>query len=207
MLLYIPGLPKESPYYQPCNVIFQLILFLTGYELIMFSDVIIMITIICCQAELEAITELFSMLNVETIEANKAGLIIKTAHYHHRILADQANKLTIAFWHIFLQKLMTIMLYLCTMLLTFQAVNEIPIAALLSIIVMMSEGFILCYFGQILRDSSERMAQAIYMTKWYEMKIRDQKDMLMLMMRFSYPVKVETFGFGTVSLFTFLQVF
>ncbi|XP_055692292.1 odorant receptor 85b-like [Lutzomyia longipalpis] len=206
MFFLIPGIPRDSIFFYPVNLINQTFLFFSAYELIMVSDIIIMITIVCCKAELDAIAELIATLNHEDLAANEGRVIVRKVYEIHMDLAVQADKLTIAFWHIYLQKLLVIMLYLCSMFLIFQEKDGFSYEAICSIFVILSQTFILCYFGQIIMNSSEVMSDSFYMTKWYELDIRAQKNLLILMMRFQHPVKVETFGFGTISLYTFVQI-
>uniref|UniRef100_A0A7G3B7C9 Odorant receptor n=1 Tax=Lutzomyia longipalpis TaxID=7200 RepID=A0A7G3B7C9_LUTLO len=206
MFFLLPGIPRDSIFFYPVNLVNQTFLFFSAYELIMVSDIIIMITIVCCKAELDAIAELIATLNHEDLAANEGRVIVRKVYEIHMNLAVQADKLTIAFWHIYLQKLLVIMLYLCSMFLIFQEKDGFSYEAICSIFVILSQTFILCYFGQIIMNSSEVMSDSFYMTKWYELDIRAQKNLLILMMRFQHPVKVETFGFGTISLYTFVQV-
>uniref|UniRef100_A0A7G3B2R6 Odorant receptor n=1 Tax=Lutzomyia longipalpis TaxID=7200 RepID=A0A7G3B2R6_LUTLO len=207
MLFDIPGIPEESIFYYPCNFIYQFLLFFSLFELIMVSDVVIMITIACCKKEIDAISELQSTLNDEELSKNSAGTIIRRAHEAHLVLADKASMLKMFFWHIYFYKLFSILLYLCTMSVGLQGLNGIfPYGAAISVFVMMLEAFLLCYFGQTLKDSSEKMSDAIYMSKWYEMNVKDQKNLVIIMIRLQHQVQVETFGFGTISIYTFVQV-
>uniref|UniRef100_A0A7G3AK99 Odorant receptor n=1 Tax=Lutzomyia longipalpis TaxID=7200 RepID=A0A7G3AK99_LUTLO len=206
MMYHIPGLPTGSVFFYPINLIHQTIMFFQGYAIIMFSDVTIMITIMCCQAELEAIAEFISHLNDSDHPKEDATEVLRKIYSIHMILSVYTKKIAGAFWHIYLYKLLTIMMYLCSMFIVFQTEEEIPFVAVISVLVMASEVFILCFFGQILSNSSEKMQNALYMTKWYKMSNKNQKTLLMLMLRFQDPVKIETFAVGTITIYTFVQV-
>ncbi|XP_059608158.1 odorant receptor 85b-like [Phlebotomus argentipes] len=206
LLFTIPGIPKESVFFYPVNLISQTFLFLSGNEHVIISDVIIMIMIVFCQSEQESIANAISMLDSEDVAKNQGETILKTAFEAHLRLTEEAKALTQSFWHIYMMKLLIIMMYLCSMFMTFQDVDKVSFAVILSIFVMTSETFILCFFGEMLKSSSDRLPDAIYMTRWYEMKLKSQKIILILMTRFQHPVKVEAFGFGTISLYTFVQV-
>uniref|UniRef100_A0A7G3AF06 Putative membrane protein n=1 Tax=Lutzomyia longipalpis TaxID=7200 RepID=A0A7G3AF06_LUTLO len=182
MLFLIPGIPQDSIFLRPVNIIFQVTLYFATMGMIIISDAVIMIMIMYIQAELLSITELLSHLDIEQIHLSKS------------------------FWHTYFHKLLAIMMYLCFTFFTFQSINSSIILAVLIAISEVWEVFILCYFGQIIRNASEAMSVALYMSKWYLMDVADQKNLLMLMLRFKYPFKVETFGFGVISIYTFVQV-
>ncbi|GAB0099013.1 hypothetical protein DMENIID0001_148320 [Sergentomyia squamirostris] len=206
MLFHTPGIPESSIFYYPINLIHQLSLFASGYDLIMFSDVVIMITIAYCQAELSATAELLGLLQNSDLARSDAGFVLRKVLKIHLEISTQAKKITAAFYHIYFHKLLVIMLYLGSIFLVFHNINPGVIVGVVSALVMMVQVFILCYFGQMLTNSSQELLDAAYVTKWYEMTVRDQKDLLMLMMRFNSPITVETFGFGDISIYTFVQI-
>ncbi|XP_055684848.1 odorant receptor 4-like [Lutzomyia longipalpis] len=173
----------------------------------MWSDSVIMITIMYCDAELSTINEYISQLDDAEVVRKQAPIILKSILQLHLAITEKAQLLTSSFWHIYFHKLFTITLYLCTILFIFQSADTSLIVPVIIFMLMIAQTFILCYFGQIIRNSSEAISDTIYMTKWYEMSVGDQKDLLMLMRRFHYPINVETFGFGKISLFTFIQIF
>ncbi|GAB0099014.1 Odorant receptor [Sergentomyia squamirostris] len=206
MLFYTPGFPRTSIWFYPVNLIHQFSLFFTAYEIIMFSDIVIMIMIAYCQAEMSVITELIGLLNNNDLARRDPRFVIRKILEVHLEISSQAKKMTAAFYHIYFHKLLAIMLYLGSIFLVFHSLDQDLSAAVLSAAVMMTQVFVLCYFGQMLTNSSQELLDAVYMTQWYEMTVRDQKDLLMLMMRLSRPVKVETFGFGDISIFTFVRI-
>ncbi|XP_059608159.1 odorant receptor 67c-like [Phlebotomus argentipes] len=205
MLFTIPGLPRENFFFYPVNIVYQASLFFIGFELLMSSDVIIMIIIVLFQSEQESIANLISSLENREIAKKQGDEILRKVFDIHLSLSEQAKEMTQSFWYIYIMKLLLIMMYLCSMFLTFQDISEVPIAGILSILVMTGETCILCYFGEMLKTSSDFMLESMYMTKWYEMNLKNQKTMLIMMTRFFLPMKVETFGFGTISLYTFVQ--
>lgn len=206
MLFLIPGIPEDSIFFYPTNIIFQVILYFSTMEMIIVSDAVIMIIIMYFQAELLVITEFLLKLEKEDKVAARAKTILKTVHEEHKRVMEMFNDISFSFWHTYFHKLLAIVLYLCFTFFALKSVISSLVVALLCAVSMVEEAFILCYFGQIVRDASDTMAEALYMSKWYEMQVSDQKDLLMLMMRFKYPFKVETFAFGTISIYTFVQV-
>ncbi|GAB0087157.1 hypothetical protein DMENIID0001_014350 [Sergentomyia squamirostris] len=205
MLFTIPGIPRDSYFFYPTNIIFQIILYFSSIVMIIFSDAVIMVMIMYFQAQLKAITELLLKLDDEEVD-QKATAIIRTVHEEHKEALHKFNDMARSFWHAYFHKLLAIMLYLCFTFFIFQSMNESLILGVMVVVSMVSEVYVLCYFGQMVRNSSEKMSDSLYTIRWYELKVRDQKNLLMLMMRFKYPFKVETFGFGTISVYTFVQI-
>ncbi|XP_055707062.1 odorant receptor 4-like [Phlebotomus papatasi] len=74
------------------------------------------------------------------------------------------------------------------------------------LVAMITQVFILCFFSQLLENSSESIFQALYLTKWYDMDLKDQKNILLLMIIFKNSIKIDTFGFGAISIYTFVQI-
>ncbi|XP_055680309.1 uncharacterized protein LOC129788360 [Lutzomyia longipalpis] len=193
MLFLIPGIPQDSIFLRPVNIIFQVTLYFATMGMIIISDAVIMIMIMYIQAELLSITELLSHLDIEQIVVVRGSRTLKIVHFQHKCLLDEFQNLSKSFWHTYFHKLLAIMMYLCFTFFTFQSINSSIILAVLIAISEVWEVFILCYFGQIIRNASEAMSVALYMSKWYLMDVADQKNLLMLMLRFKYPFKVETF--------------
>ncbi|GAB0099015.1 Odorant receptor [Sergentomyia squamirostris] len=207
MFFDTPGISRSSIWFYPVNLMHQFFLFFTSFELIIISDVVIMITIVYCQAELSAIAELISLLNRRgNLSGTKPGMLVRKISEVHLNIWMQTKKITAAFYHIYFHKLMSIMLCMCTMFLICHSPDPDISVGLLGALVMILQALVLCYFGQLLADCSKKILDAIYMTMWYEMTVRDQKDLLMLMMRFRRPIKVEAFGFGDISIYTFVQI-
>ncbi|GAB0092571.1 hypothetical protein DMENIID0001_075760 [Sergentomyia squamirostris] len=207
LFFYIPWISGSSIFYYPVNYIFQTSMYFITLELTFGSDVIIMIMIMYCDAELRSLRELIADLNDSNIIRARASITMRTIHNVQLMIYEKANELSNCFWHYYFYKLLTITLYLCSLLFIFTKLDVSLIVPCLCFIAMTSQVFVLCFFGQIIQSSSERMSECLYMTKWYEMNVKDQRDFQMLMMTMQQPVTLETFGFGTISIYTFVQIF
>lgn len=206
MRFLIPGLSRSSIFFFPANIIFQVTLYFAILHVIMGSDAVIMITICYFRSENQAVVEFIEQLDEsEIVQKNCNGIFRNIYEVHHTVTWNM-KKLLEGYWHIYFYKLFTIILYLCALLFIFQSVNISMMIVILCALIVTAQIFILCFFGQLLRNSSEVIAEALYMTKWYEMGIEDQKNLLLLLLRFQKAVKIEAFGFGTISIYTFVQV-
>ncbi|XP_055708770.1 odorant receptor 4-like [Phlebotomus papatasi] len=206
MRFLIPGLSRSSIFFFPANIIFQVTLYFAILHVIMGSDAVIMITICYFRSENQAVVEFIEQLDESEIVQKNCNGIFRNIYEVHQTVTWNMKKLLEGYWHIYFYKLFTIILYLCTLLFIFQSVNISMMIVLLCALIVTAQIFILCFFGQLLRNSSEAIAEALYMTKWYEMGIEDQKNLLLLLLRFQKAVKIEAFGFGTISIYTFVQI-
>ncbi|XP_055686636.1 odorant receptor 4-like [Lutzomyia longipalpis] len=207
MLFLIPGIPQSSLFFYPCNITYQILLYFAILEAIMGADAVIMTTICYYRGENQAILELIEELNEPEVAQKNSKDILRTICQIHQIVTANSKTLLHCYWHVYFHKLITIILYLCTILYIFQSFNaKFVLAALVCVAIVLSQIFILCFFGQLLQNSSEAIAEALYMTKWYEMPIESQKNLLLLLTRFQRPAKIEAFGFGVISIYTFAQI-
>ncbi|GAB0087156.1 hypothetical protein DMENIID0001_014340 [Sergentomyia squamirostris] len=206
MMFTIPGIPRESIFFYPTNVISQVVLYYATVPMIVVSDVVIMIVIMYFDGQLSAITEVLVQLEDESVAQEKGGDIIRLIHKEHTEMLEKFEEVNKSLWHTYFHKLVAGLLYICFTMFTVQSIKESFILAVMIVQGVLVLMYTLCYFGQIIRNASEDMSKALYMSKWYEMQGKDQKHFLMLMMKFRYPLELETFGFGTVSVYTFVQI-
>ncbi|GAB0087918.1 hypothetical protein DMENIID0001_022840 [Sergentomyia squamirostris] len=206
MLFTIPGLPNDSIFYYPVNVIYGTVLYFAILENIMISDAVVMIMILYFRSEFYALAELVTQLHDGTSVKMKATSILRTTHETHKIALQKVKELTQTFWHLYFHKLFAIMIYLCCTLYIFQSLNASIFIAVLIVGAMTSQIFILCFFGQVIENSSELLYQSFCMIQWYEMKLEEQKKYLLLTMSIQKSVRIETFGFGDISIYTFVQI-
>ncbi|XP_059608061.1 odorant receptor 4-like [Phlebotomus argentipes] len=201
-----PGISEHSVFYYPVNIVLQLAFDIITLEFVVCSDLLIIVMIMYCNAEIKSILALISSLNNEDIVGSEANVILKIIHNVHVSFFENANQLTDVFWQIYFHKLFTILIYFCSAMFLLQSKDVSILASLLCLVVIVVQSFLLCYFGQVLQNGSEEMANSLYMTKWYLLAIKDQKILLILMNGFKNPIKVETFGFGVISYYTFVQI-
>ncbi|XP_059612685.1 odorant receptor 67c-like [Phlebotomus argentipes] len=205
MRFLIPGIPQSSIFFYPCNIIYQICFYFAILHIVMGVDCVIMITICYFRGENMAIVELIGQLDGSDCD-QEYKKVLKMVYEIHQIVSKNIKDLLGSYWHIYFYKLITIIMYLCFVFFIFQSSHTNIMIALLCTVIVMGEIFIICFFGQLLKSSAEDISEALYMTKWYEMDVKDQKNALLLLMRFQRPVKIEAFGFGVISIYTFVQV-
>lgn len=205
MFYYIPGTSINKIFDYSVNLVVQTCMYFAAMEEVMGSDAFIMIMIMYCNSELRTIEDLITQVDGKDM-SKMDGQSMLTIYKVHQAISQKTQKLTQCFWHVYFQKFFSIMIYFCVVLFIFRT-TDFPILLVLLISLIVTQIFILCYSGQFIMNSAEDMAKSLYMIKWYELSVQNQKALLMLMIGLQHPIKVETFGFGIISFNTFVQVF
>ncbi|GAB0087901.1 hypothetical protein DMENIID0001_022630 [Sergentomyia squamirostris] len=205
MLFTIPGLSVTSSLYKPLNIIYQVVFYFTIIETVIISDVVVMITISYIQGEYSTISDLIAYLDDSSTVPNTKNLL-EIIYENHRELLSRVKGVTKIFWHVYFHKLFTITLYFCGTLVLIQSFDGSILIGIMIIVAMVFQLFILCYFGQILENCSQKVAMDLYLTKWYEMTKSDQSSLLIIMITMQKVVRIDTFAFGNVSIYTFVQI-
>uniref|UniRef100_A0A240SY05 Odorant receptor n=1 Tax=Lutzomyia longipalpis TaxID=7200 RepID=A0A240SY05_LUTLO len=65
---------------------------------------------------------------------------------------------------------------------------------------------LLCIFGEIIRTESESIFTSLYLTKWYDLSVRNQKILLIMMMNSYKPFGLKAAGMIDVTFMTFVQI-
>jgi hypothetical protein len=71
---------------------------------------------------------------------------------------------------------------------------------------MLNQIWLLCFFGQKLIDSSEKVAEGAYESGWEDLKSRTRRSLVLVMVRGQQPVKLTAMNFKTISLKSFTAV-
>ncbi|GAB0099424.1 hypothetical protein DMENIID0001_152810 [Sergentomyia squamirostris] len=71
--------------------------------------------------------------------------------------------------------------------------------------IAVAELFALCLFGETLVAHTEQLGVSIYLTKWYEMSLSEQKNLLYIMRIAQKPIGIKAAGLIDVNFFTFVE--
>nr|AQQ73495.1 olfactory receptor 12 [Heliconius melpomene rosina] len=66
--------------------------------------------------------------------------------------------------------------------------------------------FSLCFFGDLLMESSTEVRNAVYESKWYYTNTKAAKSLLIIQTRTDNPCKLTAFGFSEVNLKAFMSI-
>ncbi|GAB0087161.1 hypothetical protein DMENIID0001_014390 [Sergentomyia squamirostris] len=111
-------------------------------------------------------------------------------------------------WYSYLHKLMTACGYICMLayILQFTSDASIILAIACSTGTILYQVFMLCFIGQLQINGSECMSLSLYMTKWYEMPVIDQKRLMLILRISQLSVAINSFGIDAISNNTFVMV-
>uniref|UniRef100_A0A240SXY6 Odorant receptor n=1 Tax=Lutzomyia longipalpis TaxID=7200 RepID=A0A240SXY6_LUTLO len=76
-----------------------------------------------------------------------------------------------------------------------------------SFICVFAQFALFCLFGQIIFNKSERIFTDLYQTKWYEMEVKDQKALLLMMKMSQNEFGLKAAGMYDINLILFINVF
>ncbi|XP_055691173.1 putative odorant receptor 83c [Lutzomyia longipalpis] len=63
-----------------------------------------------------------------------------------------------------------------------------------------------CVFGEVIRTESEAIFDNLYQTNWYELSVKEQKVVLMIMMNSTNPISIKAGGMYDINLMTLVQI-
>lgn len=198
----MPYFSNTSYFFQPVMHFLQFyLLFSQAYELIYVDLAILFVGMefICATVIINDI--IHSIQNNIQDESSKIKLITK----RHCDIITNINLFKDILFHISFSQLATntmmlLLLFSCIRL------NIEPIMGIVPIIFVMSELFLLCYFGEIIQTSMENLSESLYQTNWYDLSLNDQTSFLIVlgMMQRTYGLKAA--GLYKINLYTYIQV-
>ncbi|GAB0094348.1 hypothetical protein DMENIID0001_096340 [Sergentomyia squamirostris] len=206
MLYTIPGIPESSLFFYPVNIIQQTVCYFSFLFNMTLADAVIMNMVLYFKSEFNALSDLTLQMDDSAVARKQGPYILNTIYRNHEEALVKLKELTQSFWHLYFHKLLAVMMYLCCTLYIFQSLSSKIFIALLIVGAMTSQVFILCFLGQVVKDSSEGLYEAFYLTKWYEMTLSKQKIYLIMLINLQKTVTIETFAFGSISIYTFVQI-
>lgn len=138
----------------------------------------------------------------EFIEKEKE--FIKTIHiFHNELTENFKNYLKIFYYPFAVQHTSNI----CLLIFIFFLLNENRVFFVYAIfLIILAQFGILCCFGEIFRIKTGRIFCDLYMTKWYELDLKDQKAILILLHGSQKDFGFKLAGMFDINLVMFVQV-
>ncbi|GAB0086698.1 hypothetical protein DMENIID0001_008070 [Sergentomyia squamirostris] len=75
-----------------------------------------------------------------------------------------------------------------------------------TLVMVVTKFFFLCLFGQFIYNETEKIFTTLYLTRWYEMSLSDQKIILMMMKMSKEPFGFKALGVYDINIVMFVQV-
>ncbi|GAB0090750.1 hypothetical protein DMENIID0001_055070 [Sergentomyia squamirostris] len=206
MFCHIPDfiLSSEQLFYIPANLLFGNITFYIMAEIISFSDSVFILILAYFEAELSSLREIIETLDAETLFESPEE-VLKFIYEAHRNVLLNLRIFREIYWHLNLHVIITIFSYMC-LLLFMSRFYEASLATYAGASSAAFQLFLICFFGQILRNRTEAIGEALYLTKWYQMPLKEQKALLIIMAPAQQAVGLEAGGIMDLSFRTFGRV-
>uniref|UniRef100_A0A7G3B2U4 Odorant receptor n=1 Tax=Lutzomyia longipalpis TaxID=7200 RepID=A0A7G3B2U4_LUTLO len=202
----IPGIPPNSIFFIPANTVGEILLFFLLVCVMIIGDTLLLIYFFYFRGEFLAITSLTDLLSRPPTSSNYHGNLLKKIYCSHQRALNEFSRLSNFLWHFYCQKLFGISLYLITSLFVFSKGNDSLLIGIFLLIFIICQLAMLCIPGQLIDNCSEAFRERLYMNFSCEMNIKDQRNLLILMMGARKNISAQTFGLGKVSIFTLVQV-
>uniref|UniRef100_A0A240SXU6 Odorant receptor n=1 Tax=Lutzomyia longipalpis TaxID=7200 RepID=A0A240SXU6_LUTLO len=175
LFLILPFIPKE---YFLLHTIGGTILLLYNIISLIITECTMMLIGIYFIGALSILSEIIKKLN-ESSNIPSAGKLLRSIITLHIEILTNFNEFCDIFYFIFTIQLFTsVLLLLGIFYLLLQTMAVLFVSIVGSIYCQFT---LFCIFGQIIRGKSERIFTDLYQTKWYEMSIKDQKALLIIM--------------------------
>ncbi|XP_055704829.1 uncharacterized protein LOC129802775 [Phlebotomus papatasi] len=198
-------LPQDHYLFFPVNLVYGILSFIGLFEVTATLDTYFIVILSYFVGELSAIKEIIQYLDRSEIVATQCQEILLFIHEAHREVLHYIGVLRKIYWHLNIHLIFTGFFYICILLFMtrfYQATIATYFAAMSATIQLFS----ICLFGQILRNRTEAVGEALYQTRWYEMGLKEQKALLIIMSHSQEPVGLVAGGIMDISLSTFAIV-
>uniref|UniRef100_A0A3F2ZEP2 Odorant receptor n=1 Tax=Phlebotomus papatasi TaxID=29031 RepID=A0A3F2ZEP2_PHLPP len=179
------------------NHIFQWICVLLVLYTVLGGDFLFITMALHFRGELSIISEILGSF--------KNADLLFTVHLMHRNVLKKLRIFQMIYFHLtFLQMISSVLLIcLTTFMIRF---HDIQVWAYAVLICALMQIFFLCLIGDILFEKASNISTALYLTKWYEMEIKDQQRILIMIAMAQKPYGIKAAGLVDVSFFTFIEI-
>uniref|UniRef100_A0A3F2ZEN6 Odorant receptor n=1 Tax=Phlebotomus papatasi TaxID=29031 RepID=A0A3F2ZEN6_PHLPP len=202
----LPGLSSNSTFYYPANIILQPIHYFLLMETIVATDLLIIIYLFYFRGEFYVINAVAELLTEKSILETNYERILLMIHKAHTTTLTNYSILYDVLWHFYCQKFFVVTLYLCASIFVFMKVTNSSIIGIILLAFVIAQLLLLCVPGQLIYNCSELLRNTLYSILWYEMKLKDQKDLLTMMITAERTIQPGTIAIGQISIITFVQV-
>ncbi|GAB0090708.1 hypothetical protein DMENIID0001_054600 [Sergentomyia squamirostris] len=167
-------------------------------------DCLFFIYLFYFRGELQSITAVVGLLSQTKYLNSNCDRILRSIYGAHRELIQDFNKFSPVLWHFYCQKLIAVILLMCSCSFGYLEANSIA-SGIIQQLLAISLLLILCVPGQLLDKCSEDLQDALYESLWYEMKPEDQRNFLLILKGAQRNIKAETMGIEKISFSTLVQ--
>uniref|UniRef100_A0A3F2ZEE2 Odorant receptor n=1 Tax=Phlebotomus papatasi TaxID=29031 RepID=A0A3F2ZEE2_PHLPP len=204
ILLGVPGIilePRSTtmPFYQHIH---QSFLMVEVVGCLIFVDMIL----ITFGLYFTAITNVFcyTIRSLDNSKLCDITQLLINIHQFHCTLLQKYQLLNEIFGYTFTIQTATSLVYILFIFYLLRSEEAIVFIPLF--ITILTQFGVLCIFGEFLFSKTEGLAVELYLTKWYDFSIKEQKTLLMMMYMAKRPFGLKAAGMYDINLYIFIQV-
>uniref|UniRef100_A0A7G3ACE9 Odorant receptor n=1 Tax=Lutzomyia longipalpis TaxID=7200 RepID=A0A7G3ACE9_LUTLO len=216
-LLNIPGVQYPVMYDLPLfsnapvlhyslNMIIQFFIFLLFLLVLCFGDHFVILFGLHFRCELKTISEISEIyLNDSNTIKNEKNVLREIYKKHLKVL-KMLETLDDIYRIFSFNQILSSFICCCFLFYGTLVQEEFEGTFYMLIVLTVGELFIYCLFGQTLVANTEQIGMSIYLTKWYEMSVEEQQNLLFIMRIAQKPRGIKAAGLIHVNYSTFLEV-
>uniref|UniRef100_A0A3F2ZEC2 Odorant receptor n=1 Tax=Phlebotomus papatasi TaxID=29031 RepID=A0A3F2ZEC2_PHLPP len=203
----IPSFIIEEENYlkRPISIIFSCVAYFILVQIMMCSDSVFFMILAYFEGNLTALVEVIQHLNDTETAKKDACKILRYVYEYHCDVLIHLRIFRRIYWHLNIHFITTNFIAIC-LLLFMSRFYESPIATYLGAGTAIFQLFFVCFCGQILRNRTEAIGDALYHTRWYEMNRREKITVLIIMTAGQEPIGLDAGGIMPISFNTFANV-
>ncbi|GAB0099562.1 hypothetical protein DMENIID0001_154450 [Sergentomyia squamirostris] len=153
-------------------------------------------------ASLDILNDYIKLLN-EKIKTNSN--FFKTILKRHCKVINQINLLNEAVYEIsFIQMIISTLILI--LIFVFIRKDTTQISAYTTCLCGMTQIFILCIFGEMIKIKSEKLSDAFYEVNWYELSLKDQRTFLIILGMAQRKYGLKAAGMYNVDIYAFVKI-
>ncbi|XP_055696749.1 odorant receptor 85b-like [Phlebotomus papatasi] len=174
-------------------------------ELVSVADSLFFIFLAYFVGELNSLYEVILSLNDSEIVKTDSCRFLRYIYISHKNVLLNLRILQTIYWQLNLQFIATNFVYVCLLLMMVRFYDS-SLTSFMAFVAGTTQLFVLCFFGQIIRNRTEAIGEALYNTRWYEMQLKEQTALLIMMAASQKPIGLSAGGIMNLSFNTFANI-
>uniref|UniRef100_A0A240SXW6 Odorant receptor n=1 Tax=Lutzomyia longipalpis TaxID=7200 RepID=A0A240SXW6_LUTLO len=206
-LMYnLPLYPDRPLLHYTLNMIIQFIIYFIVMFILTFGDHFVIFFGLHFRCELRTISELTQIyLDDSLVVANEKYLLREIYKKHFKVL-KMLETLDDIYRVFSFNQLLFSFIGCCFLFYGTLVQDHFEGTFYFFIVLTVGELFVYCLFGETLVANTEQIGTSIYLTKWYEMSVEEQLNLLFIMRIAQKPRGIKAAGLVDINFSTFVEV-
>ncbi|XP_055691152.1 odorant receptor 85b-like [Lutzomyia longipalpis] len=203
-VIIIPFIPYDHPNARAIYYSVEFPYTLMAGLLSGIGDSTIIISGIHAMKAIDTINELIALMDNKEM-ANQCSNLLIVIHKKHAEIIKILSTLNEIMYSVSLIQLFT-STFMFLVLFTSARTQPMEIVFYLFMLCVVSQLFLLCAFGEVIFSKTEAIFTQLYLTKWYDMGLSNQRIILMMMRMAEQPYGLKAGGMYDINMYTFIQI-